>query len=63
MGLFFDLYQQSQISEHSNRQGAMEQRVAQLESELQRTQQLLRDVIGRLEQHLGTDLDRDGRVG
>ena len=63
MGLFFDLYQQSQISEHSNRQGAMEQRVAQLESELQRTQQLLRDVIGRLEQHLGSDLDRDGRVG
>jgi len=63
VGLFFDLYQQSQISEHSNRQGAMEQRVAQLESELQRTQQLLRDVIGRLEQHLGTDLDRDGRVG
>ena len=63
MGLFWDLYQQSQISEHSDRAGALEQRVARLEGELQRTQQLLRDVIGRLEQHLGQDLDRDGHVG
>jgi len=63
MGLFWDLYQQSQISDHSQRAGALEQRVAQLETELLRTQQLLRDVIGRLEQHLGKDLDRDGRVG
>jgi hypothetical protein len=63
MGLFWDLYQQSQISEHSDRAGALEQRVARLEGELLRTQQLLRDVIGRLEQHLGQDLDRDGRVG
>jgi len=63
MGLFWDLYQQSQISDHSERTGAMEQRVARLEAELQRTQQLLRDVIGRLEQQLGQDLDRDGRVG
>jgi hypothetical protein len=63
MGLFWDLYQQSQISEHSERAGALDHRVAQLESELHRTQALLRDVIGRLEQHLGQDLDRDGRVG
>jgi hypothetical protein len=63
MGLFWDLYQQSQISDHGHRAGALEQRVGQLENELLRTQQLLRDVIGRLELHLGTDLDRDGRVG
>jgi hypothetical protein len=63
MGLFWDLYQQSQITKHAERAGAMEHRVACLETELQRTQQLLRDVIGRLEQHLGQDLDRDGRVG
>jgi hypothetical protein len=63
MGLFWDLYQQSQISEHSERAGVLEHRVERLESELLRTQQLLRDVIGRLEQELGKDLDRDGRVG
>ena len=63
MGLFWDLVQQSQISEHSERAGALDDRVAQLEAELRRTQELLRDVIGRLEQHLGKDLDEDGRVG
>lgn len=63
MGLFWDLYQQSQISAHADRAGNLEQRVVQLEDELRRTQQLLRDVIGRLEQRLGEDLDRDGRTG
>jgi len=63
MGLFWDLYQQSQITDHAERAGAMEQRVATLEQELRRTQELLRDVVGRLEQHVGVDLDRDGRIG
>ena len=63
MGLFWDLYQQSQISQHGERSGALEQRVEMLEEELRRTQQLLRDVIGRLERHVGQDLDSDGRVG
>ncbi len=63
MGLFWDLYQQSQISKHQERAGALEHRVATLERELDDTRRLLREVIGRLEQHVGTDLDRDGRVG
>jgi hypothetical protein len=63
MGLFWDLYQQSQISQHAERSGAVESRVATLEDELRRTQELLREVIGRLERHVGQDLDSDGRVG
>lgn len=63
MGLFWDLYQQSQISDHAARAETTEQRVARLEQEVQRLSTLLRDVIGRLEQHVGVDLDRDGRVG
>jgi hypothetical protein len=63
MGLFWDLYQQSQISRHDERAGAVESRIDRLEEELRRTQLLLREVIGRLEQHVGQDLDRDGRVG
>ena len=63
MGLFWDLYQQSQISKHQERTGAVEQRLAALERELDDTRNLLREVIGRLEQHVGADLDRDGRVG
>ncbi len=63
MGLFWDLYQQSQISQHGERAGALEGRVQYLEEELRRTQSLLREVIARLERHVGQDLDRDGRVG
>ena len=63
MGLFWDLYQQSQISKHQERAGALEGRVAALERELDETRTLLRELIGRLEQHVGADLDRDGRVG
>ena len=63
MGLFWDLYQQSQISQHGERQATVESRVGQLESEVERLSNLLRDVIGRLETHVGVDLDMDGSVG
>ena len=63
MGLFWDLYQQSQISQHGERAATLEARVENLELELQSVTQLLREVIARLERHVGTDLDRDGRVG
>ncbi len=63
MGFFWDLYQQSQIAEHSKRATTLESRVTDLEAELRRTQLLLREVIARLEQRLGEDLDRDGKVG
>ena len=63
MGLFWDLYQQSQISDHADRAGTLERRVADLETELRQTRELLRAVIGRLEDKLGTDLNGDGKVG
>ena len=63
MGLFWDLYQQSQISEQTDRAESLEARVEQLERQNERLATLLRDVIGRLEKHVGVDLDKDGRVG
>ena len=63
MGLFWDLYQQSQISRQQERSSNTEVRLDNLERDMQRLQQLLRDVIGRLEEHVGKDLDSDGRVG
>lgn len=63
MGLFWDLYQQSQISDHTERAESLEARVARLEQENDRLAKLLREVIGRLEKHVGADLDKDGRVG
>lgn len=63
MGLFWDLYQQSQIGHQAERAASLEQRVASLEVRLDSMQKLLRDVIQRLETHVGADLDQDGRIG
>ena len=63
MGLFWDLYQQSQISQQGERAATLEARVARLERDLERVSTLLRDVIARLEKHVGADLDQDGRIG
>jgi hypothetical protein len=63
MGLFWDLYQQSQISQQGDRAESLEARVESLERQNERLATLLRDVIGRLEKHVGVDLDQDGRVG
>jgi len=63
VGLFWDLYQQSQISDQGQRAASLEGRVERLERENDRLATLLREVIGRLEKHVGVDLDKDGRVG
>ena len=63
MGLFWDLLQQSQISEHRDRAESLEARVKRLEQENDHIATVLREVIARLEKHVGADLDKDGRVG
>jgi uncharacterized coiled-coil protein SlyX len=63
MGLFWDLYQQSRISKQADHTQSLDARVAGLEHEVERLSTLLHQVIGRLEEHAGVDLDKDGRVG
>lgn len=63
MGLFWNLYQQSQISTQEQRTATMEQRVQRLEQELHRTQWQLHQLVGLLERHFGQDIDGDGRIG
>jgi hypothetical protein len=63
MGLFWDFYQQSEISSAHSRSTALEERVEWLQNELQKTQTILHEVIGRLEQHLGQDFNADGQIG
>ena len=63
MGLFWDLYQQSQISSHAAKSGALEQRVAHLEAELHKTQTILHQAIALLEKQAEQDLDGNGRIG
>ena len=63
MGLFWDLYQQSEISTQSDRTASLADRIDRLEADVRRTQELLRAVIERLEKQTGSDLDGDGRIG
>jgi hypothetical protein len=63
MGLFWDLMQQSQISEQRNRADSIEGRVRQLEIELYETRKLLHNLVSVLEKEYGKDIDGDGKVG
>ncbi|UCC29932.1 MAG: hypothetical protein JSU86_17235 [Phycisphaerales bacterium] len=63
MGLFWDLIQQSQIREQREKATSLEERVAQLERELQQTKSLLHLLVVRLEKHFSEDVDGDGRIG
>ncbi len=63
MGLFWDLMQQSQISDQQNRADSLEDRVAWLEEELHHTKVLLVKTLKALEEHTGQDIDGDGVAG
>jgi hypothetical protein len=63
MGLFWDLMQQSQISDQRNRAEHLEDRVRFLEVELRQTQSVLNKLITLLEEKFGQDIDGDGKIG
>ncbi|MCA6075126.1 hypothetical protein [Fulvivirga sedimenti] len=63
MGLFWNLIQQSQISQQSDRASTLEARVQYLEVELRKTQELLIKTLTTLEEYTGRDINKDGRIG
>ncbi len=63
MGLFWDLIQQSQISEQRNKAETLEQRVGLLEDELRHTRKVIFSLVSLLEKEYGKDIDGDGRIG
>ena len=63
MGLFWDLMQQSQISDQREKGNDLDARVRLLEGELQNTQRTLHDLVVLLEKRFGEDIDGDGKVG
>jgi hypothetical protein len=63
MGLFWDLYQQSQISDQEEHAQNLEDRVISLETQLHHTQTILNRLIGILEEKYGHDIDGDGKIG
>ncbi len=63
MGLFWDLIQQSEIEKQKDKAESLEQRVADLENELETTKDLLLKTLRLLESRSGQDIDNDGVIG
>jgi hypothetical protein len=63
MGVFWDLIQQSQISEQRSASQSLEARVAALENGLREVRQVQMRMLEILETHFQQDLDDDGQVG
>ncbi len=63
MGLFWNLIQQSQISDQKGRAETLEARVAFIEYELQSTKSLLINALNILQEQSGKDIDVDGKLG
>ncbi|OZV68076.1 hypothetical protein [Winogradskyella aurantia] len=63
MGLFWDLIQQSELDEQKGKADSLDERVTQLESELEKTKALLLKTLKLLETHSGTDINEDGQIG
>ena len=63
MGFFWDLIQQSQISEQRDQAQSLESRVACLENELYQTRIILYKLLVKLEEKFSEDFDGDGKIG
>ncbi len=63
MGFLWDLVQQNQITKQRDRATTDGERINNLELEVDRLSTLVHELISRLETHLGTDLNQDGRIG
>jgi len=63
MGIFWDLLQQDELEKQKKDAETLEDRVSQLESELENTRVLLKKTLVALETHLSQDIDGDGKMG
>jgi len=63
MGIFWDIMQQDELDKQEAKAKNLEERVEQLETELDNTRKLLRKTLVALEQHLSRDIDGDGVTG
>ena len=63
MGIFWDLLQQDELDKQEKQARDLEERVEQLEADLQATRSLLKKTLVALEEHLSRDIDGDGVTG
>ena len=63
MGIFWDIMQQDELDKQEKQARDLEERVEQLEADLQATRSLLKKTLVALEEHLSRDIDGDGVTG
>ncbi len=63
MGIFWELLQQDEIDKQKSKAATLEDRVDDLEEELNKTRDLLKKTLAALETHLSKDIDGDGKLG
>lgn len=63
MGIFWDIMQQDELDKQEKKAKNLEERVEQLEADLEITRGLLKKTLVALEQHLSRDIDGDGVTG
>lgn len=63
MGIFWELLQEDKLQKQQEQAESLEDRVAILETELKRTQDLLSKTLIALEKHIDQDIDGDGKKG
>ena len=63
MGIFWDLLQQDELEKQQKQADSIEDRIEQLEIELDKTRGLLKKTLVALEKHLEKDIDGDGIAG
>jgi chaperonin cofactor prefoldin len=63
MGMLWEIVQTGLLYGQKCKSDTIEDRVKHLEDQLTRTQDTLRNLVRKLEQMQGLDLDGDGRVG
>ncbi|NLH17277.1 MAG: hypothetical protein GX455_11920 [Phycisphaerae bacterium] len=63
MGVLWEIVQTGLMYGQKCKSDTIEDRVKLLEDQLTRTQETLRNLVRKLEQMQGTDIDGDGRVG
>ncbi len=63
MGLLWEIVQSGFIYGQKRKSDSIDDRVAFLENQLQRTQDTIRELVKKIEEIHGLDVDGDGRIG
>jgi uncharacterized Rmd1/YagE family protein len=63
MGVLWEIVQTGLMYGHYRKSDSIEDRVQALEDQLKLTQNTLRELVKKLEELHGTDINEDGRIG